>query len=363
MVIQVDPSKAVAVSVSYVDAGYKASWLEVQVFAGSSFPRVLLVDVVTPADLVTLATEKALEDGTNELDDLISKGFTKAAADSFSMVDMVDIEVVIQKVLADSQAVADAAAKVFTKGLFDNTAGFVDVARRSFTKRLADATSGFTDNRVISFTKRPTDSISLVDSVDIEYWIEKLLADSATLSDDTDLAINKPLDNDSAEISDEFSSEPIKTFEDALDEPIDELTALDVEKGLEETLTPTDLAVATLVFIRDLDDLMTSTDESSWEFSREESETLEAIDESVVSVDQGLSENLNLIDNMDGDIEYDIIKLVGELLITSDGQVIDFATQSSDNVLTSSSGVLVQQDYCDITYFLTDYVGESRTFT
>ena len=34
----------------------------------------------------------------------------------------------------------------------------------------------------------------------------------------------------------------------------------------------------------------------------------------------------------------------------------------SDTASTTDAGLLIMQDYCDITYFLEDYVGTSRTF-
>jgi len=66
---------------------------------------------------------------------------------------------------------------------------------------------------------------------------------------------------------------------------------------------------------------------------------------------------------MDGNIQYLLIKVLNEALAVSDTQTVVFATNKSDNAVLSSSGVLSMQDYCDITYFLEDYVGQTRTFT
>jgi hypothetical protein len=66
---------------------------------------------------------------------------------------------------------------------------------------------------------------------------------------------------------------------------------------------------------------------------------------------------------MDGDLTYAFVKVIGEILTIPDLQIIDFSTQKADNIAIASSGVLSMQDYCDITYFLEDYVGLSRTFT
>ena len=66
---------------------------------------------------------------------------------------------------------------------------------------------------------------------------------------------------------------------------------------------------------------------------------------------------------MDGNIEYLLIKVLSEMLAVSDTQTVVFAANKSDNAVLSSSGSLLMQDYCDITYFLEDYVGQTRTFT
>jgi hypothetical protein len=42
--------------------------------------------------------------------------------------------------------------------------------------------------------------------------------------------------------------------------------------------------------------------------------------------------------------------------------VLVFFRGLTETLFTSDSGLLVLQNYCDITYFATDYVGESRTF-
>ncbi len=62
-------------------------------------------------------------------------------------------------------------------------------------------------------------------------------------------------------------------------------------------------------------------------------------------------------------VEYLLIKVLSEMLAVSDTQTVVFAANKSDNAVLSSSGSLLMQDYCDITYFLEDYVGTSRTFT
>lgn len=286
MGIRVNPSKAVVSSISYLEPEAQAQWLEINVLAQASFPDVLSVDVVTPTDLITLATNKGLQDSTDGLADVLIRALTKALADSFTMQDSTDIAYSIEKNLADTQAV-------------------VESLRRTVAKALADASS---------------------------------VADSASLAHSKSLA-------------------------DVLSAPADSLSSIGVSKGVADSATITETILTTLIFIRELAEAIGNSDSASLANSLPKAETLASTDSSTRSAGKNLSEGLNLIDNMDGDIEYNIVKLVGELLVSSDGQAIDFATQSSDNVLTSSSGSLTMQDYSDITYFLTDYVGESRAFT
>jgi hypothetical protein len=70
-----------------------------------------------------------------------------------------------------------------------------------------------------------------------------------------------------------------------------------------------------------------------------------------------------MVDNMDGNIEYLLFKVTNDSISSIDVQTVDFQPNKADNVSTSSSGILSLQDYCDITYFLEDYVGISRSFT
>jgi hypothetical protein len=363
MAIDVIRSKIVIAGLSYIKPVFRANYLQIKVIAEVTMPDVLSVDIITPVDLVTLSTTKALSDTTSGfVDQITSVAFAKALTDSFTMEDSVDIEYWIEKNLADTQAVIESLTFESSKGVTD-TAVLIDVASRATSKALVDVYEGIGDEISSKSISKPlTDSFTMEDSVDIEYEIQKSLEDAQAIADLTVISFSRPV-SDNAVTSDETTTAATKALEDVLSSPTDELSAVSLTKGVEDSQAVVDSIQTTLIFIRNVDDTLVSSDSPSFTSLLAKSEILVSSDEDDLNVTKGLSEGLNLIDNMDGDIEYDIIKVVGELLVSSDAQNIVFSGQVVDNVVTSSNGILTMQDYCDITYFLEDYVGTSRAFT
>lgn len=284
MPIDVIRSKIVIAGLSYIQPVFQADYLQIRVIAEVTMPDVLSVDIITPTDLVTLSTTKALSDTTNGFVDSLVRTFSKPFADSTNETDV--LRYVFGKKLADTQALADAKSISFGKALVDSTTP-ADLASLEAIKSLADSIAA------------PTDAVANT--------IYKVLSDSVTL---------------------------------------------------------TDVAEAVRLYIRTFDETLTSPDVYADLFTpKAKEDSAVTADSSIRGVAKNLSDGLNAIDDMDGNLNYAFVKVVGELLIGSDAQIIDFVTQKADNIAAGSSGVLSMQDYCDITYFLEDYVGLSRTFT
>lgn len=235
-----------------------------------------------------------------------------------------------------------------------------DLKTLAFTKSLQDVTAGFSDVATRATEKAAADSVVMFDDTDIDYWIEKNLADLQTIADATAIITGKPL-VETITPADLVALDSTKSLADLVGAPTDAVANV-IYKSLADSISFTDAAQAFKLYIRSFSESLTTPDDDVIEAQQPKTEVATASDTSLLGVSKGLSEGLNLIDNMDGDIEYAFIKVIGELLVSSDTQVIDLSTLKSDNILTSSEGVLVQQDYCDITYFATDYVGTSRTF-
>lgn len=237
-----------------------------------------------------------------------------------------------------------------------------DLVALTTTKALADTTNGFVDVATRSFTKVNPDSVTMTDDIDIDFFLQKILSENQPLTDAKAYQLVKAF-FDSLSPADAAQLTTVKNLADIVNTPVDSVVYT-INKAIADSVTLTDVAQAFKLYIRDFSDDFTVPDLYSAEFqagTEQDSNTVS--DSSSLVNNKNLSETLNLLDNMDGDIEYVFVKLVSELLVASDAQAVDFASNKSDNAVLSSSGILSMQDYCDITYFLEDYVGVSRTFT
>lgn len=251
MPIDVIRSKIVIAGLSYVQPVFQADYLQIKVIAEVTMPDVLNVDIVTPTDLVTLSTTKALADTTDSFTDTLVRAFGKGVTEQQYLDD--------DAVIGDIQPHRDG----------------VD------TFPLSDTITGF------SFEKYIVDSIGILDDIYAVRLYERDFTDTFALPDT-----------------------PYKVV---------------TPKGKTDAATTSDTSYR--------------------------------------GVDKALAEALTMVDNMDGNIQHHFFKTTSDFISEADAQIIDFVTQKADNIAAGSSGVLSMQDYCDITYFLEDYVGLSRTFT
>lgn len=160
--------------------------------------------------------------------------------------------------------------------------------------------------------------------------------------------------------TDLFSLTTGKGFNEELSS-LDEIQNFDFAKGLSETPVITESITTTLIFIRDLTETITLLDN----FARSilPDDAIGSVDTYVSSFDKGVSDVVTMLDNMDGDIEFQLVKTTSESLVANDLQIFDVLVVKSESTTLDSSGFLAMQDYSDITYFAEAYVGEARTFT
>jgi hypothetical protein len=358
MTIYVPHSKIVIAGLDYVQPVAAASYLQINIVAEVTMPDVLSVDVITPADDLVLAFSKKLVD-TSALSDLAVKTLSKPRADTATMADAVAHKSFGKK-LADSASGSDVLHYALAK-LLKDTATPVEAKVISFSKTLADIYTGFTEKVTVAAHKGLSDSVTMEDDVDIDYWLEKLLADTQSAADAYTFDFVKAPILDLASVSDLTTLEPIKNLADQVDTPV-EVVTFAFTKALADSVTMEDAAAAFKIYIREYADSFSVPDATVLEEDLPKDESASATDIYAHVVTKGLTEETILIDNMDGDIQYAFIKVIGELLTSGDSKAIDFASNKSDNVVSSDGGVLAMQDYCDITYFAEDYVGISRTF-
>lgn len=238
----------------------------------------------------------------------------------------------------------------------------VDELAFYFTKSLNDFTPGFIDSTTVSFLKSNADSVTLVDDTDIDYWIDKRLFDSQGFADAVRFSLVKAPFTDEVFAASTTVLQPIKNLADSIGAPTD-FVVRTFYKSLADSVTLTEAVSVFKAFIRDFSDTLSTPDRVYLQPEQPKTDSASATDATSLTGIKNVSDSIFLLDNMDGDIEYVFIKLVSELLIASDTSNIAFTAEKVDNLSTVSSGILTIQDYCDITYFLEDYVGSSRTFT
>lgn len=233
--------------------------------------------------------------------DSVSVQTIKAFADMFGVSEQ-NLTKVVQKVFAEAVTPTDVVnILLIYQRTFADTFAALDAVSLGITKPLADLISDL-DAITVSANKGLSDSITELDS--LAFATSKSLADTFLSTD---------------------------------------LVALSTSTSLADSFSEADLIV--LEAIKGLSDSFTNADSLSF------------------SNDKALTDVVGMLDNMDTDIQYTIIKTISELIYTADANIIESILGKADSTSLSSSGSLLAQGYCDITYFLEDYVGSSRTFT
>jgi hypothetical protein len=167
------------------------------------------------------------------------------------------------------------------------------------------------------------------------------LADTLTSSDQQVVAFGKYLD-DVFSVSDSASLSTGKSLTDSI--TLADVLSLLTTLSKAETVTASDAKV--IAFTGSQSDTVTGADSiTSIAFTKFLADTLTTVDSLAIT---------------SGDVEQDAVAIddIGAL----DHPVMNIGKILADTTTSSDSGVLFIQDYSDITYFLEDYVGVSRTF-
>lgn len=351
----------VSAAVSYKIPTVSVSYRQIGVEAKLTFPDRFLVEVVAPTDVLAKSTTKGATDTFGAID-VPSKSAGKAVADSVTVFDDTDIDFLLGKLLHDAQSIADVKVLALSKALID-TQILSDAAARAFTKKLADITNGFAESLSTEVGKALADSVLMEDDADIDYWIDKHLSDTAVIT--APLAISfATAFHDYFTNSDLAAIESIKAAADATDPLIDAISQISTSKGLADSFSTSDSIYAVRLFMREFVEELFATDSYSSSLSKPFGETILAADVEEHSVTKGYLDNVVMIDNMDGDIQYHAVKLIGELISTpTDLTVLSGELAKADAINVSASGVAFMTDYADISYFAEDFVGVSSTFS
>jgi len=166
----------------------------------------------------------------------------------------------------------------------------------------------------------------------------KYTTDSVTVVENTAFVISKIADADSFYLAD--STE----------------TAFD--KAASDSVTMSDSVVTVLIFLRDFADTVSLSDSTAKLISPAYVETVSTSDANVIAFDSGKTDSFSLSDFTA--IVYS--PAYSDTVSSSDAASLSTDKPFSETMSTLDSGSVIAQNYCDITYFAADYVGESRTF-
>ena len=192
-------------------------------------------------------------------------------------------------------------------------------------------------------------------TVEVQYVLLQVLAitgkfvefinvdDTLIETDAAALAITKQL-TDITELAEQISLGFNTSFADS--QAMSDLIALVVnfDRVFSDTTSFSDAATRSVDKL--LEDSFTSIDAATLAVTK-------LIDDSLAMVDSVVG--INFTDNEDDAVAIDDLGI-------DDDPEWNLGKNLSDTASTTDAGVLIMQDYCDITYFLEDYVGQARTF-
>lgn len=192
-------------------------------------------------------------------------------------------------------------------------------------------------------------------TVEVQYVLLQVLAitgkfvefiyvdDTITETDATALAITKQL-TDITELAEQIS--------------------LGTTKALSDSAAMSDLFTLASTFNRDFADTASFSDVFSQSLDKPLADSMSDADAATLAVAKLIADSLAMADSVVGinftDNEDDAVA-IDDLGIDDDPEW-NLGKNLSDTASTTDAGLLIMQDYCDITYFLEDYVGLSRTF-
>jgi hypothetical protein len=167
-------------------------------------------------------------------------------------------------------------------------------------------------------------------------------------------------------VSDAVALAVAKQFADTVDATttVDDLT-LQVVKGLNDSVSFTEVFVAVRVFTREFADYVAPTDRPYKTTSKPFADTYSISDVARPALTKRVFDGVGINDSLDatdGSL-FVFAKGVTNIVFAVDTKVFSHNKPFGDMIGASDEGSLVLQNYCDFTYFAEDYVGELRTFT
>lgn len=243
------------------------------------------------------------------------------------------------RLVPDKVVTTDGARFTLSKPFLDGVQ-VADVYQLEFEKAAADSIElSETFTKLLTYTRRFADTVGLPDTH--AFAMAKVLADSAVLLDTPAKHLSRPL-------ADVFS------FLDAASTHLTKANADDV----------TTADYSNLAFTKAAFDTVTAPDALVYTLAKVLSDVLPLSDDQTFVLNKLITDGFAMNDSFDaGDgAVFSFSKGVSNVTIVGDATAKHPAKVLADAAATGDAGSLVNQNYCDITYFAEDYVGDSRVF-
>jgi hypothetical protein len=322
-------------------------------------------DLQAVVESIAYAIEKApfLEDlhMIDNMDGDIEFGLVKVVGELQLLADQIQ-SIDTTKALVDAPIVSELLAKSITKAPFEDAATPVDTPALETIKPFTDELVAAHVQTVKNVAKALSDIHGqFVDA--IVYQFSKVLSDTAPIDELLAKSITKAPFVDSVAAQDTYRGTLDKLNADSL-LASDAAPTYVITKVLADTVVLQETFEQIKFITRQFTDAFDALDSYAANYQPLEGDSTGVTDNEILAFGLGKSETLNMLDNMDGDLTYAIVKsLATELLAVSEKTVIASALQKADNVVAGSAGSLLSQSYVEPGYFAEDYVGTSRTFS
>ena len=244
-----------------------------------------------------------------------------------------------------------------TSGLFRITFDSVVTADNTvllLSKHIAD-TVGVPDTSTLSFGKVNTDAVSLSDVIQTTLIFIRSFADLAILSDDQAKSVAKSI-VETVAASDALSKSFAASYANTVS--VVEAASLSVAKAFTESISTAD--VRTLSVDKALAEALTLADSTVWSVAKVVDDAPFVVDNSAYVATKALADGVGLNELLS--FNYSLAATIDNVTFTGDTAVLDFSKAAAEIVSLADAGLIVSQDYCDLTYFAEDYVGTVTYF-
>ena len=244
--------------------------------------------------------------------------------------------------IVDSTVVFDTVALEAAKKFYESI-GSTDVIKNYvFDKGLKDSVSALdTVNVLLIFIRNFADSANITESKAIAYF--KAFSSDFSLTDNDTYSSSKKISDGVA-------------MQDGADATDGNVTS--ISKYVMNMAFPTDIWVKAVQ--KALSDTQSTTDSLAYLVNRVDNDLVYTEDTKTFSTALGKTDTVLLTESRFSDFSKGTVL---DSIAFSDQIVKNPNKGLSDSAAPEDTGRLYAQNYCDITYFLEDYVGEYRTFT